>query len=143
MAYHVEVIRVLPAPIEKVFDRYTDHVGWTRWARLGRVVLAERGTPEENGVGAVREITTGGVRTVERVVAFERPRHMAYALVRGPVPMKNHLGEVDFESCEGGTRVRWRCRFDTSLPLVGPLMQLVVRGVFEKALDGLAARGLD
>ena len=42
---------------------------------------------------------------------------MTYRVVRGGIPiMKNHLGEVVLEPDGAGTRLIWRCRFDSRSP---------------------------
>jgi hypothetical protein len=63
---------------------------------------------------------------------------MTYRVVKGGPPMKNHHGEVFFEPEGDGTRVRWRCRFDSKVPGLGGLMRFFVTRVFRTALDGLA-----
>src|SRR4051812_40886100 len=93
---HVSVERIIDAPPDKVFARYTDHVGWSDWAKLGRVTLAKTGSPEPNGVGCVR-VFHSGIEVREEVVAFDPPRRMAYRLVKGAVGIRNHEGDVAFE----------------------------------------------
>ena len=116
---------------------YTDHASWTRWAGIGRVTLEPPGSPDPNGVGCVRVIRSAGVAAYEEVVEFEAPRRMAYRLVRGGLPIHNHLGEVRFEEEEGGTRVRWRCQFDSKLPGLGGVCGLIAGTVFKRVLAGL------
>ena len=65
---------------------------------------------------------------------------MTYRLVSGGLPMKDHLGEVTFEPDGEGTRVVWRCRFDSRIPGLGGLLQRFVTRFFESALEGLARR---
>jgi uncharacterized protein YndB with AHSA1/START domain len=135
---HVEVTRQFAAPIERVFDRYTDHVSWTQWAGLGKVVLARQGVPAPNGVGCVRAITTAGVGVHEEVLEFEPPKRMTYRVVKGAVPMKDHLGEVLFQSENGGTRVTWRCQFNSKIPGLGGVQRWFITRLFRTALEGLA-----
>jgi carbon monoxide dehydrogenase subunit G len=59
---------------------------------------------------------------------------------KGGGPMKNHLGEVIFEPDGDGTRVVWRCRFDSRIPGLGGLMRRFVTRFFRSALEGLAHR---
>lgn len=135
---HIEVERTIAAPIEKVWERYTDHVGWSRWAGLGKVVLEREGVPAPNGVGCVRVIGSGMTAAYEEVVSFEPPHRMSYRVVRGGIPIRDHLGEVEFTAVDGGTHVRWRCRFESRVPFVGGLLQWLVTTVFRRALAGLA-----
>jgi uncharacterized protein YndB with AHSA1/START domain len=139
---HVEVVRHFPEPPEQVFAVYTDHAGWGRWAGVGSARLARRGSPDPNGTGALRVVGPGPFAAHEEVLDFEPPKRMTYRVVRGPIPFRDHFGEVRFEPDAGGTRVVWRCRFEPSLPGLGPLLRAIVTRVFRRALDGLAARGL-
>jgi hypothetical protein len=86
----------------------------------------------------VRVITSAGVGVHEEVLSFERPRRMTYRLIKGAVPMKNHLGEVIFEPEGGGTGITWRCRFDSTIPGLGGMQRWFVTRLFTKALAGLA-----
>jgi len=139
---HVEVSRHYEAPPERVFAVYTDHAGWSRWAGVGSSYLDREGAPQRDGAGAVRVLGTGPVRAYEEVVDFEPPRRMTYRVVRGGLPMRDHLGEVLFEPDGAGTRVVWRCRFESKIPGLGPVMRAIVTRVFRTALEGLATRGL-
>src|SRR3989442_15846674 len=114
---NVEVERVIEATPQAVWDRYTDFVAWSDWARLGKVTLARAGVPAPNGVGCVRVFDLGKVH--EEVLSFDPPSRMTYRLLRGGFPIKDHLGEVIFEPHERGTRVVWRCRFDAKVPFTG------------------------
>jgi hypothetical protein len=140
---HVEVQQFVEAPVQAVWDRYTDHVSWTEWAGMGRVRLERQGTPPPNGVGAVRAISSAGVTVYEEVLTFEPPHRMTYRVVRGGVPMRDHLGEVVFVPQGTGTLVTWRCRFSSSIPGLGPLFQALVTQLFRRALRNLARQPLD
>jgi uncharacterized protein YndB with AHSA1/START domain len=135
---HVEVKRVIDAPIGTVWDRYTDHVSWTQWAGLGNVTLDRQGDPPPNGVGCVRAISSTGVKVFEEVMTFEAPRRMTYRIVRGGLPIKDHLGEVDFEPHADRTLVTWRCRFDSKVPGLGAPFRFFITRLFTNALEGLA-----
>lgn len=134
----VEVVRHFDAAPEEVWAVYTDHAGWNAWAGFSRSWLEKEGAPDRNGVGAVRGFASGGVRVFEQVHEFEPPKRMTYAVVSGGLPMKDHLGEVILEPEGDGTRVTWRCRFDSRIPGLGGLQRRIVERVFRRALEGLA-----
>lgn len=133
---HVDVSRVIHAPAAKVFERYSDFPSWTRWARLGEVSLQRPG--DGCGVGAVRVIRNGPSRVVEEVTASEPPSSLTYRLISG-FPLRNHVGRVAFTPQESTTTVRWQCEFDPPLPGLGPLLKVLVRTIFSRALKGLDA----
>jgi len=137
----IEVDRLFPHPVERVFRRYTDHAGWTDWAGLGRVYLTRDGSPDPNGVGAVRAFSsTPGLR--EEVVRFEPPSLMEYRVIQGPVPMRDHLGEVRFTPEGSGTRLTWRVSFRSGIPGLGWLLERGLTLLFRRMLASLA-RDLD
>jgi SAM-dependent methyltransferase/uncharacterized protein YndB with AHSA1/START domain len=138
----VEVERRFDAAPEQVWRVYTDHAGWSAWAGLGRSRLATEGHPDRNGVGAVRCFTTGPASVYEEVLSFDPPKRMTYRVVGGGIPiMTNHLGEVLLEPDGAGTRLVWRCRFDSKVPGLGAPMRWLVTKLFTRALAGLARRG--
>src|SRR5512143_1105493 len=134
---HVEVQQVIEAPVQAVWDRYTDHRSWTEWAGVGTVRLDRPGVPPPNGVGSVRAISSAGVKVLEEVVSFDPPRRMTYRVVKGAIPIKDHLGEVVFAPHERGTLVTWRCQFKSRVPGLGAALQLLVTRIFRNALRGL------
>lgn len=135
----VVVEKLIEAPRRRVWDVYTDHVSWQDWSSIGTVRLDKEGVPAPNGVGCVRVISRGGVSAFEEIVSWEPPSRMTYRVVRGGLPMRNHLGEVEFSDRDGGrTLVVWRCRFDSKIPGLGPIFRVIVRKVFRDTLNALA-----
>jgi uncharacterized protein YndB with AHSA1/START domain len=137
----VEVEHVIEAPPEAVFARYTDHVGWSRWAGAGKVSLAREGTPDRNGVGAVRAFERA-MGLQEEVIEFEPPRHMAYRVVRGGFPIKDHRGDVRFEPHPRGTRIVWSVELGSRIPFTAGVVARLVGVVFRKLLDRFEQRGM-
>ena len=136
---YVEVERLIEAPVPAAWARYTDFVSWTEWAGMGRVHLERKGKPRPNGVGCVRVISNAGFAVFEEILTFEPPRRLTYRVLRGGIPIRNHLGEVDFTPVAGGTRITWRCRFESRIPGLGPAFRWLVTTVFRRALAGLDA----
>ena len=136
----VRVERRYAAPPERVFEVYTDHARMSEWSGLPGSKLLREGQPHRNGTGAVRAFQ-GGVR--EEVVDFEPPKRMTYKVVGGPMPVRNHFGEVDLEPDGTGTRLIWRCRFDPLIPGTGWLLERFIARAFSGALDGLGRRGFE
>ena len=134
---NVEVVRLFDTAPEDLWAVYTDHAGWSRWAGFQKSYLEKKGSPDPNGTGAVRVLGSSGVDAVEEVLDFEPPRRMTYRIVRGALPMKNHLGEVCLEPDGNGTRLVWRCRFESKIFGLGWLLQGIVTTFFRRALAGL------
>lgn len=134
----MEVSRRFDAPREAVFDVYTDHARWSEWAGTGPSRLLQEGSPDRNGVGAIRRLGPPPFAAREEVTGFERPARMIYRVIGGGLPMRDHRGEVAFEADGAGTRVVWRCRFASRIPGIGGLQRRIVEAIFRRALEGLA-----
>jgi uncharacterized protein YndB with AHSA1/START domain len=52
----IEVERTIAAPIQRVWDVYTDHASWSRWAGVGKSWLETKGSPDPNGVSESCEL---------------------------------------------------------------------------------------
>ena len=130
----VEVEHRYEASPEVVWAVYTDHARWSEWAGVGSSRLVNEGTPDPNGVGAVRGFPGG---TLEEVLSFDPPKRMTYTLTGGLFPIKNHLGEATLEADGSGTFLRWNCEFDPKIPGTGSLFRWMIQRTFTGALDGL------
>lgn len=137
---HVNVQRRFRAPVDKVWQVYTDHAGWKHWAGFSNSWLETEGKPDRNGLGCVRGFGSNGVNVYEEVVEWDPPKRFAYRITRGGLPMKDHYGETMFEADGDGTLVTWRCRFDSRIPGLGWLMRLFVERIFRGGLEGLAKK---
>ena len=74
----------------------------------------------------------------QQVLTFEEPSRMTYTVVKGGLPMSNHLGEVLMAEGEeeGTTLVTWRCRFTSPWGL-GWLNRMIVESFFTSTLHKL------
>jgi len=134
----IEVRHFFHAPVQAVWDRYTDHAGWTDWAGLGTARLTREGVPAPNGVGCVRAFSRAGITAVhEEVTGFDPPRRMAYRIVKGGGPIKHHQGEVVFEPQADGTLLTWRVQFRAGIPGLGGILRATIEGMFRRALARL------
>ncbi len=139
--HQIEVERVFPHPVERVFARYTDHAGWSDWAGFGPVRLVQEGAPDRNGVGSVRAFAVApGLR--EEVVVFDPPRRQEYRVTQGAFPLADHHGEVVFTPEGSATRVTWRVRFRSKVPGLGRPLARGIGAIFRRVLRRLA-RDLD
>lgn len=110
------------APRERVFAWFSRHenLGQLFPGRTRR--LSDAPDPQApDGLGSVREIRVGLVRLEETITRYEPPSCIEYQVTRGWA-IHNHLGRLQFESVEGGTRLEYTIEFDTSLPLAGSLV---------------------
>lgn len=136
----VEVTRRFDAEPQAVWDVYTDHVGWADWGGMISARIERPGDPPPNGAGCIRVLGPGPLAAVEEILSFEPPKRMTYRIVRGGLPLRDHFGEVDFAREGAGTRIVWRCRFDSKIPGLGGFFRFMITRLFRGVLDGMAKR---
>ena len=121
---------VVDAPVSRVWDAVADHEGMSSWGPI-KVTLDREGSPDRNGVGAVRRIVAPGPAPaiVEEVIAFEPQQKLGYKALAG-VPFRNYGGEITLTATERGTRIDWALSIDERVPLV------------EKAATSILAKGM-
>ena len=129
--------RTINAPIEKVFDAFTDHRGYARMTPLRSSTLEREGEPAPNGVGAVRKLALAGPPIVEEVVGYERPTYFAYKALKG-LPVKEHLGEVRLRDVGGATEMTYTVAYTASVPRTEPVVGAVLRQAVGALARGIA-----
>jgi hypothetical protein len=116
----------------EVWALLADTSSWARWAPFDHAGLEEQGSPESEGVGAIRRFRARRRTTRERVVVFEPPTRFGYELLSG-IPIRNYRAEVTLRSADdGGTLIQWESRFEGQFPIPGSLIK--------RKLDPLSAR---
>lgn len=130
----------ISAPTEIVWEVMTDHRLYSRWSPSSRVDLEVEGSPDRNGVGAVRAFRTGPVSTREEVTAFDPPHRMAYRALGMPLPVRNYRSEMVLVGSEGGKScdLHWDSWFDVVIPLTGGILRQVMASAVAKFAAGIA-----
>ena len=134
----IRVQRTLHAPAERVFDVLADHAGYTRFSGVKSAKVLRPGQTDPNGLGALREISTGFSWFQEEITVFDRPRRLEYRIVRGSMPIEHDLGRIDIEPTNDGVEVTWTSTFRIALPVIGGLLTTIavrqMGGLFSTAL---------
>ncbi len=137
----IDVDKTLNAPIDDVFELLTDHAGYTRFRSFSRAELVREGTPDRNGVGALRRLVAGPLRFTEEITAFERPTRMDYLIREVNLPLDHDGGVITLSPAGTGTRVLWRSIFTMPVPVVGGAMAagmaVALRRGFIRLLDDI------
>ena len=120
---HVTANATVSAPIDTVWAVLTDHRGMATWAPGLTVSLGTPGTPDPNGVGAVRRISTPGPGPdiVEEVVTFEAPHVLGYKAVSG-TPFPGYAGEVRLAQTRAGTHISYTVSSTARFALIKPAL---------------------
>ncbi|NKY42504.1 SRPBCC family protein [Nocardia cerradoensis] len=115
------VTQIIPAPIDDVFEAFTDHEKLSEVFGVRSCTLIKQGSAEKNGLGAIRELDCGLLRLREEVTGFDRPHRMEYKIINARPRADHEYGQVDFIEVPDGTKVTWSTRFGNRSPLGGLL----------------------
>ena len=105
---HATATTTVARPIESVWATLTDHAGMSTWGPGVTVTVDKPGSPDPNGVGTVRKITTPGPGPAmfEEVVTFEAPNLFGYKANSG-VPIPGYQGLVRLTAQGESTRIEY------------------------------------
>jgi hypothetical protein len=126
----------ISAPIETVFDVLTDHRSYSRLTPLRSSTLERSGSPDANGVGAIRVLKLAGPPIREEVTQFERPTLFAYRMLSG-APVKEHTCTVELSTRGGDTSLTWVVDSTPNIPVPAPVWVAVVKPVINQLLKGV------
>lgn len=127
------------ASAEQVWTLLGDATTWSSWTRMGSSSYESEGDPAPHGVGAVRLFVTGPIKSRERVVVHDPPRHLAYELVSG-LPVRGYRADVHLLDDGDGTLIRWEGSWTGTAPLLGPVMAAFLRKAVSDIATALATR---
>jgi uncharacterized protein YndB with AHSA1/START domain len=130
------LVRTAAAPVDTVFDVLTDYRGYPAYTPLRRVEMEREGTPEPNGVGAIRKLHAVGPPLREEVFEFERPHRLSYRLLSG-APVRDHVGTVVLTPYGAGTQVAYSIDTTPTIPLGRAVTMGVVRLSISQLLNGV------
>ncbi|WP_394221312.1 SRPBCC family protein [Alteromonas gracilis] len=132
--FSIHVERTINKPIQDVFAIISDHANYSQFKAIEQSNLIKEGTHEKNGLGAVREIISGGANLHEEIVAYEPPYKLGYKVIKSkPVPYDHQLGEITLKEKDGKTHVTWRSEGHITIFLLGSLY-------FDKQIQSVGSR---
>jgi Polyketide cyclase / dehydrase and lipid transport len=133
----IDVSTHIHAPIEKVWEFWTNHEGYTVLKGVSKAELLEEGRDEKNGVGAVRVERVLLVTFIEDIVTFDAPNRLEYRVKKSTIPIRHEIGTLDFTRCGTATDVHWVTRYEVTIPLVGGLLAPILTFVFGTVFQNL------
>lgn len=93
---------------------------------MTRTFLLREGTDEAEGAGALRRFAVGPFGSVEEVLVWDPPSHLAYTTRRG-LPVRAYRADVVLREENGVTVVEWRGSLEPKLPGSGRIVLAFVR----------------
>jgi uncharacterized protein YndB with AHSA1/START domain len=133
---HVEREITIAASRHRVWEILADHEGMPAWFPVREVIRRRPGSPDLDGVGAVRVVRMSGLAIEERVTASKTDERLEYTVVAG-APLRDHRGVVVLSPHGGGTRVHWSIELRPLVPGTGWLLRRSVDRMLERGLVGL------
>jgi len=128
------------APPEVLWELLANVGRWTEWTMLSRASLERPGSPDPQGVGAIRRLGRGPAGSREEVVEFDPPRRFSYVMHSGMMPVREYRAVVTLEPRDGGTAIAWHSRWEDRAPVPGLLMQAILSRLIQRFASGLARR---
>lgn len=131
---------VARAPVETVWPLVATASRWTEWAGITSATLERTGTPDPDGVGAVRRFAVGPGASREEVLAWDPPHHLAYTILSG-FPVRGYRADVELSPGPepGTTRVIWHGACEPRWPGTGPLLAVGLRLLMARFVRRLCA----
>jgi catechol 2,3-dioxygenase-like lactoylglutathione lyase family enzyme len=127
------------ATSDQLWNALSDHESMGDWWPQKNISLVTEGSPERNGVGAVRRMCGLGAVLEEEVVAWYEGTGYDYRL-RSGAPIKDHCGSIRILPDGKHTLVQWRIEFRPMIPGSGAITQWVLRKLICHALLKLKKR---
>jgi hypothetical protein len=119
---------VVPGDREAVFELFTDRENYRKLVGPVGAKLVSAGTAARQGIGAIHKLGVGPVGISEQIVALDPGRTFTYRAV-SPLPVRHYVGIVDFHDDPQGTRVDYTLDVEAAIPLPGPVMTAIVKGL--------------
>lgn len=135
----IQTKRTIHASPEAIFDVLADHAGYARFPGVRKATLVRRGSPEPNGVGALRAMDLGVAQFEEEITRFERPTRLDYRIVRSRPPVDHEGGSITLKPVPGGVEVSWTSTFHVRVPLVGGLVTRLAARQMERGFGQVLA----
>ena len=140
----VRVERHLDAPPGAMFEILCDHARYDRFDGIRRSELVRAGSPDPNGLGAVRHVWLGPFRFEEEVTRFDPPHRFDYLIreVR-TLPFRHTGGSIELASQDRGTRALWTSTFEVPIPVVGGIVDRIFAARLARGFGGVLDRSAE
>ena len=127
------VARAAPEVVWELVANADSYSEWGPWSASGYENLGARAP---DGAGVIRWMRYGRTTTVEKVLASERARRLAYTVVKG-IPVRNYRAEVTLTPEVEGTHIRWTATWDRTVP--GRIVHRRLRAIYPDVVGRLIA----
>jgi hypothetical protein len=125
----------LGASVDEVWKLVGDFVGMVQAFGLPTEVEGE-------GIGQIRTIQMGDIRTVERLEELDDDgKRLVYSIIESPMPLVDYRATIALSPAgEGRTRVDWSSTFDVAPGTTDEAAVEMVEGIYHGGIAGLQGR---
>jgi hypothetical protein len=120
----------------QVWDLISIQTNWSIWSPARRVTLDPEGSPEPDGLGAVRLMHAGPVTAREEIIVYDAPAHMAYRLL-GSFPARDYVSHIRLIEAEASTELTWSAEWADRPGPLGPATDWVMGRTIARMLAGI------
>lgn len=132
--------KVIAAEPLRVWEVLADHEGMSNWLNVHKVIRRRPGSPDPNGVGAVRVLYGPFNVMEERIVVFQPGRRMEYDVLKGAPGWTAH-GQITLTpTVDGGTLVWWRVTLYPFVPATAWAIRAILSRSLQSGLERLKER---
>src|SRR5262249_52799244 len=100
---------------DTVFALLADSTTWPAWPTIESVTLEREGSPDPDGVGAIRVNTRGRVVGRDEILEVVPKQRFVYRSLSG-LPVRDYVGRVTLERTVTGTSIHWHSEFFPKVP---------------------------
>ncbi|QKT05828.1 SRPBCC family protein [Gordonia sp. X0973] len=118
---------VIAAERPRVYAAFADREGTGKFLPL-TVRLVSPGAQERQGVGAVHSLGVGKLGIREQITELVPDEKIVYRVVGG-LPVRSHVGTIEFADAPGGTMVRYTMDSDPKIPVPAAVLTPVLNGL--------------
>ena len=132
--HKVHVTVYFQQDLADVFTAITDHRNFLSGGGLTCRIIRP-GISHENGLGAIRAVSSKKYTLIEEISAFIQNESYDYVIkeITPPIKFRHHNGWIQFtEESHKKIRVEWHSHFTFTTPVIGHLIGWMVKRQLEK-----------
>jgi hypothetical protein len=128
------ITRTLDLPFDKVWGIVSDFTHPPSQAI--KIEVEDKGDPEADGIGAIRNINIKGAKARERLESVDAPNSISYRMLSG-APVKEYVGTVNVIAQDDATLINWDVKMIPKIPGIGWLVAMVIRKAINRFIDAI------
>jgi hypothetical protein len=101
-----------------------------------KIEVEEKGDPDANGIGAIRNININGAKARERLEAVDAPNYITYRMLPQPA-IKEYITTVNVVAQEGATLINWDVKLIPRIPGIGWILEMDLRRTINRYIDAI------